>query len=104
MLEEELGGAEMHASVSGLAEYLAENDGHAVQMCRELLHRLQWNKDCATPNRRSYCEPLYDAEDLLGEVMEESLEDKDKRFPKPGIVLDMISMAANTRDSMSRAA
>ena len=47
--EEELGGAEMHASVSGLAEYLAENDGHAVQMCRELLHRLQWNKDCATP-------------------------------------------------------
>lgn len=66
--EEELGGAEMHASVSGLAEYLAENDGQAVQMCRELLHRLQWNKDCATPNRRSYREPLYDADELAGVI------------------------------------
>ncbi|MGI9292986.1 MAG: carboxyl transferase domain-containing protein, partial [Pseudomonadales bacterium] len=44
--EEELGGAEMHSSVSGLAEYLAEDDGHAVQIARELLHRLQWNASC----------------------------------------------------------
>ncbi|MDE0930406.1 MAG: acyl-CoA carboxylase subunit beta [Halioglobus sp.] len=64
--EEELGGAEMHASVSGLAEYLAENDGQAVQMCRELMHRLQWNKDCASPKRRSYREPLYDSDELAG--------------------------------------
>ena len=64
--EEELGGADMHASVSGLAEYLAENDGQAVQMCRELMHRLQWNKDCATPQRRSFREPLYDADELAG--------------------------------------
>ncbi len=66
--EEELGGAEMHASVSGLAEYLAEDDGHAVQMCRELLHRLQWNKDCATPNRRGYREPQYDSDELAGVI------------------------------------
>ena len=52
-----VGRRQMHASVSGLAEYLAENDGQAVQMCRELLHRLQWNKDCAAPSRRSYREP-----------------------------------------------
>jgi len=66
--EEELGGAEMHASVSGLAEYLAENDGQAVQMCRELMHRLQWNKDCASPKRRSYREPLYDSGELAGVI------------------------------------
>ena len=66
--EEELGGAEMHASVSGLAEYLAENDGQAVQMCRELMHRLQWNKDCASPKRRSYREPLYDSDELAGVI------------------------------------
>ena len=66
--EEELGGAEMHASISGLAEYLAENDGQAVQMCRELLHRLQWNKDCARPNRRAYREPLYDPDELAGVI------------------------------------
>lgn len=64
--EDELGGAEMHASVSGLAEYLAENDGQAVQMCRELMQRLQWNDGCETPNRRSYREPIYDADELAG--------------------------------------
>ncbi len=66
--EEELGGAEMHASISGLAEYLAENDGQAVQMCRELLHRLQWNKDCETPRRRAYSEPIYDPDELAGVI------------------------------------
>jgi geranyl-CoA carboxylase beta subunit len=66
--EEELGGAEMHASVSGLAEYLAENDGQGVQMCRELMHRLQWNKDCTAPNRRSYREPLYATDELAGVI------------------------------------
>ncbi len=66
--EEELGGADMHASISGLVEYLAENDGQAVQMCRELMHRLQWNKDCATANRRSYREPIYDADELAGVI------------------------------------
>ena len=64
--EDELGGAEMHASVSGLAEYLAENDGQAVQMCRELMLRLQWNSGCETPKRRSYREPIYDADELAG--------------------------------------
>lgn len=64
--EDELGGAEMHASVSGLAEYLAENDGQGVQMCRELMQRLQWNDGCETPKRRSYREPIYDADELAG--------------------------------------
>ncbi|MAT91984.1 MAG: acetyl-CoA carboxylase carboxyltransferase subunit [Halioglobus sp.] len=66
--EEELGGAEMHASVSGLAEYLAENDGHAVQMCRELVGRLHWNKDCAQPQRGSYAEPAYDPDEIAGVI------------------------------------
>tara|TARA_R110002110_G_scaffold303525_1_gene517627 strand:+ start:49467 stop:51089 length:1623 start_codon:yes stop_codon:yes gene_type:complete len=66
--EEELGGAEMHASVSGLAEYLAENDGHAVQICRELLQRLQWNKDCAAAPLRTYRDPLYDTDELAGVI------------------------------------
>ena len=44
--EEDLGGAEMHASVSGLAEYLAENDGHGLLIAREVVARLQWNARC----------------------------------------------------------
>ncbi len=66
--EEELGGADMHASVSGLAEYLAENDGQAVQMCRELLQRLHWNKDCDRPVRSGHAEPLYDADEIAGVI------------------------------------
>ena len=66
--EEELGGAQMHAAVSGLAEYLAENDGEGVQMCRELIQRLHWNKDCARPTRGDYAEPLYDADELAGVI------------------------------------
>ncbi|MEP0201465.1 MAG: carboxyl transferase domain-containing protein [Halioglobus sp.] len=66
--EEELGGAEMHASVSGLAEYLAENDGQAVQITRELIARLHWNKDCERPTRGSYLEPIYDTDEIAGVI------------------------------------
>jgi geranyl-CoA carboxylase beta subunit len=37
--EEELGGAEMHASVSGLGEYLAQDDREALGMAREVVAR-----------------------------------------------------------------
>ena len=68
--EEELGGAEMHATVSGLAEYLAENDGQAVQMCRELVGRLQWNRGCVAPPARSFADPLYDPDEIAGIVQQ----------------------------------
>ncbi len=42
--EEELGGAVMHASVSGLAEYLAEDDADAIRALREHLRRLAWHR------------------------------------------------------------
>ncbi|MEJ8835168.1 acyl-CoA carboxylase subunit beta [Ramlibacter sp. AN1133] len=38
--EEELGGAEMHTQVSGLGEYLAEDDRHALGIAREVLGHL----------------------------------------------------------------
>jgi len=38
--EEELGGAEMHTGVSGLGEYLAEDDRHALGIARDVLQRL----------------------------------------------------------------
>ena len=65
--EEELGGVEMHASVSGLVEYLAENDGEGIDMCREVVQRLQWNVGeasgaCTGPA------PLYDPDEIAGIV------------------------------------
>src|SRR3982751_1949718 len=41
--EEELGGAEMHASVSGLGEHLAEDDRHALGLAREVVANLGWH-------------------------------------------------------------
>jgi len=40
--DETLGGADMHASVSGLAEYVAEDDAHALGIARELVASLGW--------------------------------------------------------------
>ena len=47
--EEELGGADMHATVSGLAEYLAEDDAEACLIGREIVGRLGWNRHCPRP-------------------------------------------------------
>jgi geranyl-CoA carboxylase beta subunit len=41
--EEELGGAETHAQVTGLGEYLCEDDAHAIAMAREVLDKLRWD-------------------------------------------------------------
>jgi geranyl-CoA carboxylase beta subunit len=67
--EEELGGAEMHTSVSGLGEYMAEDDADGVRLAREVVQRLQWDKHlaavCATRNA-AVLPPRLDAQELLG--------------------------------------
>jgi len=65
---EELGGAEMHANVTGLVEYLAENDGEAILMMREVVARLGWNDNCPVPPNRLWAEPIYDADEIAGIV------------------------------------
>ena len=64
--EEELGGAEMHANTSGLAEFLANDDADAISMVREIVHRLDWNRRCPSPPQRDYQEPIYDPDEILG--------------------------------------
>ncbi|MCG8443266.1 MAG: acyl-CoA carboxylase subunit beta [Caulobacterales bacterium] len=64
--ERELGGAEMHASVSGLVEYLAEDDAHGLAIARDVIGRLNWNARGAAPPRRPYEPPLYDIDDIAG--------------------------------------
>lgn len=66
--EEELGGATMHATISGLAEYLAEGDGEAVLLAREIVDRLGWNRRCPAHHNAAFREPVYDADELLGIV------------------------------------
>ena len=62
---ETLGGAEMHATVSGLADYLAEDEHEAIRMCRDVVAHLNWRKLGPGPSLPAD-PPLYDPEDLLG--------------------------------------
>ncbi len=62
--EEELGGAAMHSSVSGLAEYVADDDADGLRILRELIGRLGW-REFEVPLPKGP-EPRYRAEDLLG--------------------------------------
>jgi geranyl-CoA carboxylase beta subunit len=66
--DEELGGAEMHASVTGLAEYLANDDGEAMLIAREVISRLKWNERCPPPASPSFREPACDPDEIAGIV------------------------------------
>ncbi len=63
--EEELGGAEMHTSISGLGDYLAEDDREALGIARQIMADLNWDRAQAD-DAEAMREPLYDSEELLG--------------------------------------
>ncbi|MCP5097855.1 MAG: methylcrotonoyl-CoA carboxylase [Chloroflexi bacterium] len=65
--DETLGGAEMHTAVSGLGDYLAEDDADAIRIGRMIVAQLNERKPIATVNRRQTPEPpKYDPDELLG--------------------------------------
>ncbi|WP_084960580.1 acyl-CoA carboxylase subunit beta [Thermoactinospora rubra] len=67
--DESLGGAEMHARVSGLADYLAADEHDALRIGRRIIRSLNWRKLGVRPH--AVQEPKYPAEDLLGIVPED---------------------------------
>ena len=64
---EELGGADVHTRISGVADYFAEDDEHAIALCRTLVSTLNTVKqlpvDRATPE-----DPRYDPSEIYGIV------------------------------------
>lgn len=64
--EEELGGAEMHSTISGLGDYLAEDDRDAIRIAREILGNIAWNRNFRDEKKRDVHPPRYSAEELLG--------------------------------------
>jgi acyl-CoA carboxylase subunit beta len=63
--EEELGGARMHARISGLCDYLARDEGDALRIARGIVSHLRWFRRGPGPD--ALCEPpQYPAEELLG--------------------------------------
>jgi acyl-CoA carboxylase subunit beta len=65
--EESLGGAEMHCTVSGLGDYLAEDEMDGIRIAREVISHLNWRKLGPGPSLPAD-PPLADPEDLLGIV------------------------------------
>lgn len=64
--EEELGGAVMHTSISGLGDYLAEDDRDALRIAREVMGQIDWNQGMPADVPRAFKAPRYDSEELLG--------------------------------------
>ncbi|HEY8048079.1 MAG TPA: carboxyl transferase domain-containing protein, partial [Ramlibacter sp.] len=67
--EEELGGAEMHTAVSGLGEYLAEDDRHALGIARDVVERLSFRRRPeSSGSGESHWIPAQGRDDILGLV------------------------------------
>jgi len=62
---ETLGGADVHTSVSGVADHFAENDAHALDIARNIVANLNRKKDVALALREPQ-EPKYAAGELYG--------------------------------------
>ena len=68
--DETLGGAKMHSEVSGLSDYLAEDEMDAIRLCRNVVSHLHWEKEGMEPTLVGD-EPTLDPEELLGLVDED---------------------------------
>ncbi|MBT5139064.1 MAG: acyl-CoA carboxylase subunit beta [Acidimicrobiaceae bacterium] len=75
---ETIGGAQKHAEVTGLAEYLAEDEMDALRLCREVVSHLNWRKPDPAPTLQSD-EPIEDPEELLGLVSRDLRQPVDVR-------------------------
>jgi 3-methylcrotonyl-CoA carboxylase beta subunit len=64
---EDLGGGEVHARTSGVADHLADDDRHALAIAREIIrHTAGARADAPAPGVRAFADPLFPAEDLYG--------------------------------------
>jgi acyl-CoA carboxylase subunit beta len=89
--DESLGGAEMHARVSGLADYLAADERDAIRIGRRIVARLNWrkaagefttqvvNSGAGGANRTPYAEPETDPDELLDLIPQDLKEPFDPR-------------------------
>jgi 3-methylcrotonyl-CoA carboxylase beta subunit len=71
---ETLGGGDVHTRISGVADLLADNDQHALQLAREAIAQLP-SSSSPWLSQQTSCEPLYPASDIYG------LIPQDTRYP-----------------------
>ncbi|KAF1999046.1 methylcrotonoyl-CoA carboxylase-like protein subunit beta [Amniculicola lignicola CBS 123094] len=69
---EDLGGGRLHSEISGVTDYLAVDDAHALVLARRSISNLNWHRNLPAATSReegkekSYKEPLYNPEELSG--------------------------------------
>ncbi|MCY4457248.1 MAG: acyl-CoA carboxylase subunit beta [Acidimicrobiaceae bacterium] len=76
--DETLGGAEMHATISGSGDYFAQDEMDALRMCREVVSHLNIRNTGAEP-RFPADPPIYDQEELLGIVSRDLVKEVEVR-------------------------
>jgi geranyl-CoA carboxylase beta subunit len=74
--DEELGGASLHAATTGLGEFLAQDDIHAITLARDLMAKLKWDP---LQERKRGAAPKYSEEELPGIVPVSGREPYDVR-------------------------
>jgi 3-methylcrotonyl-CoA carboxylase beta subunit len=75
---EELGGADVHCRTSGVADHLANNDHHALDLARRAVARLNRTKPVNGDFQKAV-EPAYDAEEIYGVIPADSRKSYDVR-------------------------
>jgi 3-methylcrotonyl-CoA carboxylase beta subunit len=74
---EELGGADVHTRISGVADYLAEDDAHALAMVRRIVSNL--NRPGTTGPQQKPEDPLFDPQEIYGIVPADTRKPYDVR-------------------------
>ncbi len=64
---EDLGGADVHTRLSGVADHMAMDDAHALELARRAIANLNWNKQVSVRLQKPE-DPLYDPDELMGVV------------------------------------
>jgi 3-methylcrotonyl-CoA carboxylase beta subunit len=75
---EDLGGAEVHTRVSGVADHYALDDAHALSIVRRIVSNLNFEKKCSLKIRKPE-DPLYPTEEIYGVIPVEGRKPYDVR-------------------------
>ena len=75
---EDLGGADVHCKVSGVADHYADNDEHALALARRSVANLNWRKQ-GQVSQRPPVAPLYSSEELYGVIPADAKQPFDVR-------------------------
>jgi 3-methylcrotonyl-CoA carboxylase beta subunit len=65
---EELGGGDVHTRISGVADHLAEDDHHALELARRAVANLGPATAGTAPARQAPRDPVYDADEIYGVI------------------------------------